>query len=156
MQAPLIQHLTTVFEHGIAAATKLLQALESERTALTERRAADFETAVCEKQQHVAALEGVEREVRTLLGVPKADNIEMVLQRAGIAAGHPAARLRDELRKLIAQCQRQNLINGKIIDLNRRQTQDLLGTLLGQPIQPQVYGPTGQAETRESSTLTKA
>lgn len=116
---PLVDRLLTDF-------TQLLETLEAERAALTERSPEALERVVPAKETLCAQ---IARDQQTLLG----------------ALGHgPAAEPEGmgTLRELARRCRSENAVNGRIVNRARQTNKTLLGLLTGEP-GADLYQPAG-------------
>lgn len=131
--------LAQLAEHQIACARQLLGILSREKDAL-DARATDIVIGLANEKEHVAAqLEELVIEQRQLSELLDGD--------VPALADNDAASVvrRDELRELLRACHHQNVVNGSVIELGRRFTEQLLGTIRGTSSQGTLYGPQGKA-----------
>lgn len=133
------------------ASQRLLDTLREESEALTTRDAARIERAVDAKREALASLETLDRERERLIRESgmAADPLAIDAEAAATGTrGH--GRLVDNwmrLLELAGECQRQNNINGALIQSGLRHTRQVLSLLKGQTQaeSPQQYGPRGTA-----------
>lgn len=149
-----------LFNDQRQAAQGLLDLLLQEYGLLNGNDAAGLEPVSELKQQALTALGALTLELDTLL-----QTLGCTADRAGIDAclrqtdadgRHDLAVRWHALTQLLQQCQRQNTINGIVIELRHRSVQQVLGALTGQTA-TQTYDPRGLARTNPHSyTLAKA
>ena len=126
-----------------AAGTRLHTLLQQEFAALRDRDVAALEYLVSNKQQEYIALETLTQDLLGLLqrlDVPAqpADMLEH-LRRLDPTRNLGLASLWEDVRQLAAQCQRQNLINGRIVIASQHNVLRILSILRGQPIDAATY-----------------
>ena len=153
------ERLDALLDQAVREACLLESALERESNALAERDLDALNQAVAEKHQVVQSLERFTREQATLLG------------QGGFAPDGPGmeACLRDwdteglmrpvweRLQDVMARCRRLNQINGGVVNMQQRQTEQAIHILRGEDGRTQLYDPRGQAVSAESSRhITKA
>jgi len=139
-----MKSLEALLEDERGATARLLDALREEHQALVRRDMTALDHAVNKKSQQVAELEilGRDRDAALKAAGHAAgrEGIESWLSRQPSGA---ARKLWQELQNLLLRCQRQNLINGGIVETSRRFTQRALSLLQGQSAEPALYGPSG-------------
>ncbi|MCB1874868.1 MAG: flagellar protein FlgN [Chromatiales bacterium] len=129
------------------AAERLLETLEQERSALTERASeklseiANRKLACARQCEQIAARRDHFLDV---LQLPKGRvGIERLLERLQ-AAGDTGLQLPwRELLAIAARCRHLNQINGGIVELSRRHIHRALDLLRGQERDAELYGPAG-------------
>lgn len=138
--------------HGLLAAEvetseRLLACLEEEKRILAQRQVAPLEDIVQSKRQLVAELE-----IRVAAH-------ERFLRDKGLAYGKvgterllrtlpqeaPEHGLWNRLQTLAVACRAQNEVNGRVIELSRRQAKHSIDILLQRQDSPSVYGRRGDA-----------
>ncbi len=113
----LLSDLAACLQREIRLGEQLLEAMRCEHKALTARDTALLNEAVARKGELIAAMQACGGERNSLL-------------REGGEIG--------------AECQRQNLVNGVIIQAGQQQTRQALAILRGQPVVAGgEYGPEG-------------
>lgn len=158
IQAPP-QSLLQLLSQEVEQAAALLEALRAEHLALSERAAADIETAINAKQERLDRFERCEHHRKEWL------------RRAGVAEERSAIRkflaaqtehadqlvsLWDQLLTLAAECHDQNGANGALVEIHRRHVQRSLDLLRGTQDTP-TYGPGGETRDRDDRhSLAKA
>lgn len=143
-----------------ALASRLLAVLETEYAAVTERDASALEKTLKEKQNVISDLEG------------RHGTVAVILARVGLAADQPG--MEEALRRCSAPaleqawkamrtqlvaCEKQNTVNGKLLESSRRVTQQALSILLGvSPDSGELYTQKGKAVAPAlgGRTVTKA
>jgi flagellar biosynthesis/type III secretory pathway chaperone len=135
----------------IDASQRLLETLREENAALATRDATRIDDAVCAKRMALAELESLDRERERLMRASGQVSDD------GAMNGHPGqsnagrrTQLVDNwmrLLELAGECQKQNAVNGALIQSGLRHTRQALSLLKGQsPGETPQYGPAGQAE----------
>jgi len=127
------QQLETILSREGEAVNALAATLEQEHEVLGQRDAEKLDEVVALKERQLEGLSNLSQE-RTA-----------IMQAAGYAAdksGFQAALEADTSGRLSAlwqsieealkKCQHQNQVNGKLLDVSKQQTQELLSLLLGQ------------------------
>lgn len=147
----LWQRLDDCIARELDASQRLLETLREENTALTTRDAARIDQAVGAKSVALAELETLDRERERLMReTGQAQNDQGMAGQPGQSDPRRRTRLVDNwmrLLELAGECQKQNAINGALIQSGLRHTRQALSLLKGQPpgeTTPQ-YGPAGQA-----------
>jgi flagella synthesis protein FlgN len=156
LQNPLLHQLDTSLQREIQAGEQLLESLRREHQALVANDPNRLNEAVAHKDGLVAAMEACGRERTTLLREAgyDADRAAMgkLLDRHDPQRRSGVQRAWTRLLELGAECQRQNLINGIIIQAGQLHTQQALAILRGQPAEiGGEYGPEGQRRSAPSS-----
>ena len=129
----------------------LLDILQREYGALKTNDLAAIEHAITHKQQQLAQVQACEQRRHALLQAAG-----FSLDKQGMsnylrnAAHAPSVQPWQLLLKLSSQCQKQNQINGGLVDISRRHAQHVVAILRGQTPEPDLYGPAG--ETRSAGT----
>jgi flagellar biosynthesis/type III secretory pathway chaperone len=142
----LMASLRACLQREIQASGQLLDALRREHHALTGNDHALLNQAVAQKSELVTVMEACGRERNGLLrgagcGIDRAA-VEQLLNRDDPQRQAGIQRDWARLLELGAQCQRQNMINGIIIQAGQQQTRQALAILRGQPAAAAVeYGP---------------
>jgi len=146
MSAEGMQHpLELVLTREVQCSERLLQCLEAERSALTERDMDGLETSINNKIQYTQSLEQLERERENLVSelgfaadaeglrlcfnsLPQADNLKRLWQR---------------VLSNIEACRSSNLTNGGILESGRQHVEQALSILRGQSGSPSLYDTRG-------------
>ncbi len=144
----LWQRLDDCVAREIDASQRLLETLREENAALSTRDAARIERAVDAKRDALAALETLDREREGLIRASGQAADPLAVDGAAPADPRRRSRLVDNwmrLLELAGECQRQNNINGALIQSGLRHTRQVLSLLKGQTQgeSPQQYGPRG-------------
>ncbi len=115
-------------EHQIDCARQLLGLLSREKDALDTRATNAVIDLAAEKERLAARLE------------------ELGSQRRALSSGGDvtSGTRWEELRDLLRACRHQNVVNGSVIELSRRFTEQLLGMIRGTSSQETLYGPEGR------------
>ncbi|MGE0289859.1 MAG: flagella synthesis protein FlgN [Bradyrhizobium sp.] len=156
LQNPVLHKLEACLQREIQAGGQLLEALRREHRALAARDLAGLDAAVVQKAGLVAVMEDCGRERSELLRAAgfAADRAAMdaLLDRHDPQRRSPVPRDWSRLLEIGAECQRQNLINGIIIQAGQQQTRQALAILRGQPaVAGGEYGPEGTRRTAPSA-----
>ncbi len=152
----LLQNLATCLEREIQLGGRLLEALRGEHKALTANDLALLNEAVELKNGLIAAMQACGGERNVLLREGGFGSDRESMDRL-LDAHDPQRRTgiqRDWIRLLEvgAECQRQNLINGIIIQAGQQHTRQALAILRGQPVVAGgEYGPEGTRHSAPSS-----
>ena len=143
----LREDLGKVLRQETETANQLLNALRKERTALGRRDLEATEAVAREKDKLVTRLESLANRQNELLSSTGIDFSRKKVDEAlkGLGLGSLAKQwLR--LLDILADCRQQNLINGGIIEMSRRFSQQVLDTLRGASLDDELYGPGGEAK----------
>lgn len=143
----------------IGNATLLLELIEAEFKALSERRLADLEKVLADKQPLLAFLSqnaGTRNKLLTSLNLtPDKDGMEKLA-----AASTLGDELRTAMQKLAAildDCQTKNLRNGRLIRASHASTKSVLGILRGGAEIPNLYDSSGStARIQQRRPLSQA
>lgn len=125
--------LFDLFISDIGTAQQLLELIDNEFKALTERDLPRLDSLLSEKQPLLALLQqhGSERS-RLLLNAGKPANHEgLTAFAAGSALGDQLLISSEELSALLQRCQEANLRNGRLIRVNQASVGSILGILRG-------------------------
>ena len=115
-------------ENQIDCARQLLGLLGREKDALDARATNAVIDLAAEKEHLAARLEELGSK-----------------QRALSSGGDVTSVTRwEELRELLRACRHQNVVNGSVIELSRRFTEQLLGMIHGTSSDEALYGPNGR------------
>ncbi|MDP1707794.1 MAG: flagellar protein FlgN [Gammaproteobacteria bacterium] len=136
--------LLEIMQCGIEHCMQLLQVLHREHTAVTSNTPELLEQAAQEKLYWL-------RQVEALVDA-RSDG----LRAAGVTGdpqsaapgltAHPDVVARwQQVQRILVECQRQNQINGSVIELSRRHTLRALSLLRGQSADQTVYSASGEA-----------
>jgi len=150
-----MESLEALLERERNATARLLEILREEHQALARRDMAELDHTVRKKLQQIAELEALGR------------NRDAALKAGGLVAGREGIesrlrrqpnsraenRLWEELQNLLTDCQRQNHINGGMVEISRRYVQRALSLLQGRPLEQETYGPTGASGYAIRSSL---
>jgi flagellar biosynthesis/type III secretory pathway chaperone len=156
LQNPLLLKIDACLQREITACGQLLEALRREHQALGANDLARLNEAVAQKDGLLAAMEACGRERGTLLreGGFDVDRAAMdrLFDRHDPQRRSGVQRAWNRLLELGAECQRQNLINGIIIQAGQQQTRQALAILRGQSADAgDEYGPEGRRRPAPSS-----
>ena len=140
---------------------ELAQVLHGEFDALTNNDMEAIQQAADAKSRLTDLLNDLENERTTLLRSAGLD-----LNKTGVMAylmrhdsGQPSelTALWQKIEQLTRSCEKQNKINGVIIEKNRRRTEAAMNILRGQPTDNELYSSAGSKVTnRQQQSLAKA
>lgn len=118
-------------QNELAHMSRLEAVLKVEKTALEQRNVDLLKKNTQEKQSLISSIESLSQERSNLLqaaGVaPDKASVLAFIQ------AQPALKAKwDELEAVLERCQKQNQVNGMILEKGKQQTQELLNILLGE------------------------
>lgn len=152
----LLHDLAACLQREIRLGEQLLEAMRREHKALTTRDTALLNEAVAHKSELITAMQVCGGERNSLLHAEGMGTDRTAMDR--LLDRHDAQRhsgLRRDWARLLeigAECQRQNLINGVIIQAGQQQIRQALAILRGQPVVAGgEYGPEGMRPSSPSS-----
>ena len=154
--------LLQLLSRQLDAYTRFLELLHTEQTALEQPQADALENCTVARLGLVITLEEQDREIRTLLISAKINFSSRAVQQwcAGLAEPQRSqlAQLWQQLLIVVAECQKQNDINSKIVDTRRQYTARVLRILTGQtPLAGTTYTADGRVQPgTASATLATA
>lgn len=136
-----------VIDEQIVAALVLSERLADEARVLLESDLDGLDSVTAAKQESIAALERVEAERRSLMGMlagstRQAGHEEVLRNLDG--SGHATERW-NHLTALLEACRERNAQNGRLVALRRAQVVRSLSILAGGPRGGLTYGPHGTA-----------
>lgn len=141
--------LGDLLRQELEAAVRLRVVLGTEHEAIARRDTDTLQQAVAEKQELLAHLERSHKQRLALLSASgmDADPDGFVTLLARCAdSGHDWSSRWDELKETLIACQRQNQVNGAVLENSRRATHQALSILLGgQADSPELYNQAGKA-----------
>lgn len=162
MQNKLLHGLSTCLQREIQMSVQLLETLRREHKALTTNNLVLLNETVAQKGEQIAAMDDCSRERNALLheagfGTDRTA-LEKLLDLYDPQRRTPVQREWTRLLEIGAECQRQNLVNGIIIQAGQQHTRQALAILRGQPaVTTGEYGPEGgRHSTASSHPLAKA
>lgn len=134
--------LTVMLQEEIRHTQSLFEFLEIESEALVARDTPALEKVTADKLEHIHLLESMGQQRVALLadtdGDPLIENKQLSM-------------LWQELLLLAEKCQNKNRINGGIIEVGFRQSQQALDILQGSSSKPELYDNSGQATKSTNS-----
>lgn len=140
--------LYPLLEGEIGYTRKLLETLNRETEILVARDLSALESCTAEKVELINQLTSIAEQRETLLSELDGEPLETDGQ---------ATALWQDLISLAAHCQKKNHINGSIIEIGYRQSQQALDILQGTARKPELYDQAGQTtRSGKSSTLARA
>lgn len=145
---PLLEQLGPILARETEAAQDLLSVLLREREALGQRALEAIQEMAERKDRLIQQLEGLSSHQNALLrqaGIdPQGAKLEVELRAMGVRS---VAEQWSALRSLLKDCQRENQINGGIIEISRRFAEQVLDILRGTAPDARLYGPSGETKT---------
>lgn len=156
------ERLNSILVRQINATRTLLNMLVEENSALTDENFEAIKQISASKHQEIIKLATLDKELDTLLQasacLSNKEGIESYIKRLDTGNSSHSKKSLNELRSLGEKCQRQNNINGHIINASYHVTQRVLSILHGiQPENSAQYGPGGRTTTNiPSRNLAKA
>ena len=160
-ESPNGTELLGLIEAQSAAARDLLQVLEDEYQFLRQQDLSGLEQFAQRKLDGLSRLNALGIECDTLLQAhgltPGNDGMTTLIERQqGLSVETLQASWTQTL-DLIRRCEKQNSVNGTVIELRYRATDQILGALTGQPESSRTYDPKGNTHSpRPGYTLAKA
>ena len=151
---PLLQEIVNYLQ-------QLLVALNKEHKALVDKNIDSIQSISEEKIVLMEHLEDLDKERRNLL-----DNAGLDITSTGVGdfiqnSNSPRApqikALWNEISNISKQCDKQNNINGIIIESNKRHTENALSILQGKPQNTELYSKNGESiKSSRQQTLIRA
>lgn len=131
------------------AATRLFAVLKAEHEAIARRDTDTLQQVVADKQALLTQLEDSHSQRLQLMQAAglnsDRDGFDTLLGRC-TASGHDLHSSWSELKGSLTSCQRQNQLNGAVLESSRRSTHRALSILLGgQADSPELYNQTGKS-----------
>ena len=143
-----LNELYLLLEGEISYTRKLLETLNRETEILVARDISALESFTAEKAELINQLKSIAEQRETLL---------TELDDEPLKTDDQAAALWQDLMSLAANCQEKNHVNGSIIEIGYRQSQQALDILQGTARKPELYNHAGQTtRSGKSSTLARA
>lgn len=143
-----LNELYLLLEGEISYSRKLLETLNRETEKLVARDISALESFTAEKVELINQLKSIAEQRETLL---------TELDGEPLKTDDQAAALWQDLMSLAANCQEKNHINGSIIEIGYRQSQQALDILQGTARKPELYDHAGHTtRSGKSSTLARA
>ena len=151
---PLLQEISNYLQ-------QLLDALHNEHKALSENDLKAVQIISEEKILLMEHLEDLNKERRTLLEQAGLDitstGIEDFLQNSKSPRAPLIKSLWEDISNLSSQCDKQNNINGIIIESNKRHTENALSILQGKQQNTELYSKKGESiKASHNQTLLRA
>jgi flagellar biosynthesis/type III secretory pathway chaperone len=120
-----------VLQNELVQLSQLEVVLGQEHVALNQRDSDALVLNSKEKQRLITSIEALGRERLGLLnGAGQGQDKEAIL--AFVESAPQLRRQWDELEAVLIRCQKQNQVNGMLLEKGKKQTQQLLGILLGE------------------------
>ena len=149
MSTPSTQHhqaFTSLLQQETTAVKHLLEAIQQEQQALGARDASVVAAAVADKERLLGQLDGLAHQRAELLQQAglAADKLGFQKLLEGDDSGQLAG-LWSELEALLKECQKQNQINGTLLESGRQTAQQILSILTGREMgQNELYNQRGE------------
>lgn len=144
-----MQNITEILGHQHDSIVRLLETLKDEQAALTGNNLPALEAATAAKQTCLTDIEQFFH-LQTRLVEAAGFALDDRGMSAYLRQCDPQERLGLELRwrqikELFGRCREQNLLNGRVVTINHRQTQRAISILRGDGLNNDAcYGPRGQ------------
>lgn len=143
----LLNELAPLLRREADCAAALLKLLQREREALKGRDADEIGRIAAEKEVLVRELDGHGARQEQLFRLAGIDPEREDLQEAIAVTGSDAlSRAWQEVLNRLEECRHQNQINGAIVDMSQRFTQQVLDLIRGIPANTRLYGPSGASK----------
>ncbi|VAW97415.1 hypothetical protein MNBD_GAMMA23-920 [hydrothermal vent metagenome] len=157
----MTRNITPLLEDIANYLEQLFHALENEYTALSNNDLQAIESIAQEKTILMEQLEDLNKERHTLLeaaGLNLSENgIDDFLNSSTLADNPVLKTLWGNISSLSKQCEKQNNINGIIIENNKRHTENALSILQGKQQTTELYSSKGQSiKMAKNQTLIRA
>lgn len=151
---PILQEISSYLQ-------QLILALNNEHTALSENNLEAVQTIAEEKILLMEHLEDLNKERRTVLEVAGLDitstGIGDYFENTKSPRAPQMKALWSEISNLTSQCDKQNNINGIIIESNKRHTEKALSILQGKQQNTDLYSKKGETvKSPQNQTLLRA
>lgn len=151
---PLLQEISSYLQ-------QLLNALNNEHKALSENDLQSVQTIAEEKILLMEHLEDLNKERRTLLETAGLDitstGIADFFQNSNSPRAPQMKALWEAISTLSSQCEKQNNINGIVIEANKRHTENALSILQGKQQKTELYSKKGASiKSSHNQTLLRA
>ena len=156
------EELVQILQREVECTRNLMQSLKIENEALSEHQTEALEDIIQDKQESIKQLELIGHQRMTLIEsitTQSAAN-DSYFERGDYPLNGNDTQLVGlwkELMVLADQCQKQNRINGSIVELGYKQSNYALDILRGTTAKPELYDNTGQTtKTSPSNPITQA
>ena len=154
--------LVQLLQQEVECTRNLMQSLEIENEALSEHQTSALEEIIRDKQESIRQLEIIGHKRMTLIksfSAQRAAN-DPLFDRSTAPIDNDDSQLVGlwkELMLLAEQCQKQNRINGSIVELGYKQSTYALDILRGTQSKSDLYDNTGQTtKSSPSKPITRA
>ena len=154
--------LVQLLQQEVECTRNLMQSLQIENEALSQHQTSTLEEVIQDKQESIKQLELIShRRVSLLKSLSTQDAAnDSYFDRGDYPVNKNDTQLVSlwkELMLLAEQCQKQNRINGSIVELGYQQSTYALDILRGTPNKSDVYDNTGQTtKDNPSNPITRA
>lgn len=148
----LYRQMAPLLEAELACGETLIDRLFSEREALTIGDIARIQNEAAAKSEQVERLEDLERQRVSLVQEAGFDPTDPSHMEACLKSCDPPGHLLATWSSVLGhmdRCQKENRINGAIIELSRRYAERALHVLRGSSPDPDVYQASGSLESRK-------
>ena len=140
-----------LLKQALECVARLHNALREEHAALTSNNLTAFEISVEQKLQHTSELEQVEQQLFSLLRNAgyrwdKQGLTDYVASLSSPSERKTILRSWGNLRQAIVECQQQNQINGRVLNLASVNIRQALNILTGQDSQSKTYSADGKPD----------
>lgn len=152
-----LKQVVELLQHELTLCQELLTILQREFDVLKRRgEVSEFDAVIQQKQECAAQLEKNELELFRIITADgfsqSKQGLQDFLDSIDVASdSHNIKPTWVELRTRIVECQRQNQVNGRILNISLINTQQALNLLCGRDISPPVYDNQGKATDKDSN-----
>jgi flagellar biosynthesis/type III secretory pathway chaperone len=140
-----LQRVAALLDEHIVEARRMLDILQREQKALASSDLASFERALEQKQQQAGNIDSIERRLQALGNINGAPftlkSFVRFVEQSGLA---PLQSRWTNLQDVLRQCQRQNLVNHRIVEASRENIRQSLDILHGKTSSPETYVASGR------------
>lgn len=142
-----LQRMAGLLDEQTNEARRMLDILQREEKALTSNDLTAFEKTLEQKQQQAANMESLEQrllEVGSLNGAPLTlKNFVRFIEQSRLS---PLQSRWAALQDILRQCQRQNVVNNRIVEASRTHIRQSLDILHGKVSTPDIYVASGKTQ----------
>ena len=142
-----LQRMAGLLDGQVSGARRMLDILQREEKALTSNDLASFEMTLEQKQQAAANIESLEQrllELGSLDGTPLTlKNFVRFIEQSRLP---PLQSRWATLQDILRQCQRQNVVNNRVVEASRTHIRQSLDILHGKVSTPEIYVASGKTQ----------
>ena len=150
------KELTSILQQEQQCLEQIIQILTTENSAILERETTSLDSLLDKKLILLSQLEQLEKqrqnffEQQTGISYKHSDFSHFIKQ-------HPSQDIQDlwqMIKVKLPECKKQNELNGRMINIRKENTEQILQILLGRPQNtPQTYSHLGQTSLQKRSAL---